>query len=203
MNGSELGEMVEQVIINDVKCKFRERQLVIEQLFSNYELLHRILLLNDKFIECFNKGNKLIFCGNGGSAADCQHIVAEFVVKLSKLRKSLSAISLTSNNSIITAISNDIDYNTIFTRQLEGIAKPHDMLVGISTSGNSQNIINSFEYAKQNEIFTISVTGNSENKLITIADTSIIIPSQNTQIIQEIIMMIFHILCEMLDEVYD
>lgn len=144
-----------------------------------------------------------MLCGNGGSAADCQHIVAEFIVKLSKLRKSLPAISLTSNNSIITAISNDIDYNTIFTRQLEGIANPRDILIGISTSGNSQNIVSAFEYAKQNGLYTISVTGDSNNKLINFADTSIIIPSQNTQIIQEVYLMLFHILCERLDEVYE
>lgn len=195
--------MIEQVFTNKVKCKIRERQLIIEQMINDDGLVQKIQLLHDTFIECFNKGNKLIFCGNGGSAADCQHIVAEFVVKLSKLRKSLPAISLTSNNSIITAISNDIDYKTVFTRQLEGIAKPHDILIGISTSGNSQNVLNSFEYAKQNAIYTISVTGNNENKLIKIADTIIVIPSQNTQIIQENYLMIFHILCEMLDEVYD
>ena len=195
--------MGKQIFANDVKCKFRERQSIIERLINDDGLLQEILLLNKEFIECFNRGNKLIFCGNGGSAADCQHIVAEFVVKLSKLRKSLPAISLTSNNSIITAIANDINFNTIFTRQLEGIAKSQDILIGISTSGNSQNIINSFEYAKRNDIYTVSVTGSSNNKLLSFADTSVIIPSQNTQIIQEIYLMIFHILCEKLDEVYE
>lgn len=203
LNERELCGMENQKFMNVVKSRFLERKLSIEQLVDDDKLLQQLLFLNNKVIECFNRGNKLIFCGNGGSAADCQHIVAEFVVKLSKLRKSLSAISLTSNNSIITAISNDIDYNTIFTRQLEGIAKRHDILIGISTSGNSQNIINSFEFAKQNGIHTISVTGDSNNKLLSIADTNIIIPSQNTQIIQEVYLMIFHILCEKLDEVYE
>ena len=156
----------------------------------------------DKFLECFERGNKLIFCGNGGSAADCQHIVGEFIVKLSKLRKSLSAISLTSNNSIITAIANDIDFNSIFVRQLEGIAKPNDVLIGISTSGNSQNIINAFEYANENNIYTVSVTGDTENKLTDLGKSNILIPSKNTQIIQEIYIMLFHIICEKIDEIY-
>lgn len=195
--------MENQKFISDIKCKFHERQSSIERLINDSDLLQNLLLLYNKLLECFDNGNKLMLCGNGGSAADCQHIVAEFIVKLSKLRKSLPAISLTSNNSIITAISNDIDYNTIFTRQLEGIANPRDILIGISTSGNSQNIVSAFEYAKQNGLYTISVTGDSNNKLINFADTSIIIPSQNTQIIQEVYLMLFHILCERLDEVYE
>ncbi len=195
--------MKNQDFINDMKYKFKARQSTVERLVNDDRLLQELLLLNNRFIKCFNRGNKLIFCGNGGSAADCQHIVAEFVFKLSKLRRSLPAISLTSNNSIITAISNDIDYNIVFTRQLEGIAKPYDILIGISTSGNSQNIISSFEYAKQNDIYTVSVTGSRKNKLLSLADASIVIPSQNTQIIQEIYLMIFHILCEKLDEVYE
>lgn len=202
-NESELDKMEKQIFVNDIKRKFSERQLSIEQFINDEGLLQKLLLLYNKFFECFDRGNKLMFCGNGGSAADCQHIVAEFIVKLSKLRKALSAISLTSNNSIITAISNDNDYNTIFTRQLEGIAKSQDILIGISTSGNSQNIIDSFEYAKQNDIYTVSVTGDNKNRLLRLADISIIIPSQNTQIIQEIYLMIFHIICEKLDEIYE
>ena len=123
--------MENQKFINDIKCKFHERQSSIARIINNSKLLQILLLLYNKFLECFDNGNKLIFCGNGGSAADCQHIVAEFIVKLSKLRKSLPAISLTSNNSIITAISNDINFSTIFTKQLEGIANPRDILIGI------------------------------------------------------------------------
>jgi|GEM_PF-5891280 phosphoheptose isomerase len=123
--------MENQKFINDIKCKFHERQSSIARIINNSKLLQNLLLLYNKFLECFDNGNKLIFCGNGGSAADCQHIVAEFIVKLSKLRKSLPAISLTSNNSIITAISNDINFSTIFTKQLEGIANPRDILIGI------------------------------------------------------------------------
>jgi len=129
--------MKNKIFINDIKFKFHERKLSIENIINDDKFILNLHDIYIKFIECFNNGNKLIFCGNGGSAADCEHIVAEFIVKLSKLRKSLPAISLTSNSSIITAISNDIEYKNIFTRQLEGIAKTNDVLIGISTSGNS------------------------------------------------------------------
>lgn len=195
--------MEKQKFISDIKYKFHERQSSIERLINDNNLLNNLLFLYNKLLECFDNGNKLIFCGNGGSAADCQHIVAEFIVKLSKLRKSLPAISLTSNSSVITAISNDIDFNTVFTRQLEGIAKPNDILIGISTSGSSRNIVSAFEYARRNDLYIVSVTGDCNNKLLSLADISLIVPSQNTQIIQEIYLMIFHMLCEKLDEVYE
>lgn len=183
--------------------KVQERQSVVEQLIHDEEILSEAQLLHEKCHNCFFNGNKLIFCGNGGSAADCQHIAAEFIVKLSKIRRALPAISLTSNTSVITAISNDIDYESVFIRQLEGIAKPRDILIGISTSGNSQNIINSFQYAREHDIYTVSVTGNNKSELWCLADTRLIIPSKNTQIIQEVYLMIFHIMCEKLEELYE
>ena len=195
--------MKEESFIQNVKDKIYERQLNTEHIFNDNKFMTQMFLIFNKFIECFENGNKLIFCGNGGSAVDCQHIVAEFVVKLTKLRRSLPAASLTCNSSVITAISNDLGYEYVFTRQLEGIAKPKDVLVGISTSGNSANVVNAFEYAKKNNMYTISVTGDIESKLIELADESIIIPSKNTQIIQEAYLMVFHILCEKLDEVYE
>lgn len=188
---------------NDLINKFQTRQSVIKQVIHDDGILTESQLLHEMFLNCFKRDNKLIFCGNGGSAADCQHIVAEFVVKLSQMRRALPAISLTSNSSIITAISNDIDYQTIFKRQLEAIAKPHDILIGISTSGNSQNIISSFQYAKKNDIYTVSVTGNRKSKLWYLSDARLVIPSQNTQIIQEVYLMFFHILCEKLEAVYE
>ena len=96
-----------------------------------------------------------------------------------------------------------MEFNTSFTQQLEGIANPRDILIGISTSGISHNVVSAFEYAKQNDLYTVSVTGGSSNKLLSIADTNIKIPSQNTQSIQEVYLMIFHILCKRLDEVYE
>jgi len=195
--------MKEEIIINSIKQKIKERQVSIENIIQDNSIIKYLSNLCFRFYECFERGNKLIFCGNGGSAADCQHIVAEFIVKLSKLRKSLPAISLTCNNSIITAIANDIEFNYIFTRQLEGIAKPDDILIGISTSGNSQNIINAFEYADKNNIYTVSVTGNNINKLSDLGKLNIIVPSQNTQIVQEMYIMLFHIICQKIDEMYE
>lgn len=195
--------MYNYTTINNITEKTKTRLSLLMDLVNNDNLHQDILILTNKIIDCFNNGNKLIFCGNGGSAADCQHIVAEFIVKLSKIRKSLPAISLTCNNSIITAISNDMSFNYIFTRQLESLANPQDILIGISTSGNSINIIDAFKYAKKNSINTISITGCSNCQLIKLADDRIIIPSQNTQIVQEIYLMMFHIVCETLDQIYE
>ena len=185
-----------------IKKKIQKRELVIETILQDKCFIADVWNLSQKIIECFENGNKLFFCGNGGSAADCQHIVAEFIVKLSDLRKSLPAIALTSNNSIITAISNDIDYNYVFVRQLEGMIYPGDILIGISTSGRSQNVINAFEYANKHGLYTISVTGSNNNVLRDLANEKIVIPSEDTQIVQEMYLMVFHIVCENIDEYY-
>ena len=185
-----------------LKEAIHKRKYLIDNIIQDEKFISDIYYISKKIIHCFENGNKLLFCGNGGSAADCQHIVAEFIVKLSNLRKSLPAIALTANNSIITAISNDFNYDYIFVRQLEGLTTPGDIFIGISTSGNSQNIINAVEYANNNKLLTISVTGNSTCKLSTIAQESIIIPTGDTQLVQEMYLMFFHIVCETIDNFY-
>lgn len=179
------------------------RKVLLEQILQNAEFMDDILNLYQTILECIIRGNKVIFCGNGGSAADCQHIVAELMVKLTKLREALPAISLTCNTSVITAITNDIDANHIFVRQIEGIANAKDVLVGISTSGNSANIIKAIEYANKHRLYTVLVTGNTENKGRELAQFTLRVPSDNTQIIQEIYLIIFHIICEKIEVFFD
>ena len=180
----------------------QKRKCLIDSILRDDKFVNKIHCISEEMIRCIESGNKILFCGNGGSAADCQHIVAEFIVKLSNLRRSLPAIALTANNSIITAISNDFNYDYIFVRQLEGLAKPGDIFIGLSTSGNSQNIINAVEYANNNKLLSISVTGNKRCKLSEIAQESIIIPTSDTQLVQEIYLMSFHIICETIDNFY-
>jgi len=145
-------------------------------------------------------GNKLIFCGNGGSAADCQHIAAEFTGRFLMERKPLNAISLTTDTSALTAIANDYGYDEVFSRQLTGVGAKGDLLIGISTSGNSSNIIRAFETAKVMGIETLCLTGQEKNQLFDISDYKIAVPSQITARVQEVHIMILHSICKQIDD---
>lgn len=148
----------------------------------------------DAITRSFLSGGKLILLGNGGSAGDAQHIAAEFVGKYEIKRKSLPAIALTTNTSNLTALGNDFGFEKIFSRQIEGLASVNDVIIAISTSGNSANVINAIKLAKKNEIKTIGMTGNSGGKMSSLVDFLIKVPSSNTQNIQESHIMIGHIL---------
>jgi D-sedoheptulose 7-phosphate isomerase len=154
----------------------------------------------DKIISCFENGNKIIIFGNGGSAADSQHFAAEFIGRFLKERNSLPAISLTTDTSILTSLGNDYNFETIFSRQCESIVKKDDIVFGISTSGNSINVINGFNTAKNYGGFTIGLLGSDGGALNKISDLSIIIPSNNTPRIQESQRIILHIICEIVEE---
>tara|TARA_B110000908_G_C10253639_1_gene453837 strand:- start:401 stop:961 length:561 start_codon:yes stop_codon:yes gene_type:complete len=156
----------------------------------------------DLIKDALDNNCKIIFCGNGGSAADSQHLAAEFVGRFVKERKSLPAISLTTDSSAITAIGNDYGFDRIFERQLDSIGHVGDVLVGISTSGNSLNIINAFKLASKKKIITISLTGNKGGLLKSISDLNINVDSSVTARIQEIHILIGHILCELVDDTY-
>ena len=155
--------------------------------------------LADQIEACFNQGGKLIFMGNGGSAADSQHLAAEFVVRYKAERKPLAAIALTVDSSILTAHSNDYSYDTVFTRQMEALAKPEDLVIGISTSGNSANVIDATEAAKKIGCKTWAWTGAKGGKLIDIADDIIRAPADETARIQEVHIFVGHWLCEEMD----
>ncbi|KXK46405.1 MAG: phosphoheptose isomerase [Chlorobi bacterium OLB5] len=143
-------------------------------------------------------GGKVLFCGNGGSAADSQHLATEFVIRLSHdlKRPAIGAIALTTDSSMLTAGANDIGYDNVFARQVEGIGQKGDVLIGISTSGNSASVINAVQSAKSKGMKTIAFLGGSGGKMKGMSDCDIIIPSSNTQRIQEGHITIGHIICE-------
>jgi len=147
----------------------------------------------------FEAGNKLFFFGNGGSAADAQHLAAEFVNRYIMDRPPLPAIALTTDTSILTSVSNDIAFNEIFAKQLRALAKEGDIAIGISTSGNSSNVIKAFEVAKEMGMKTVALTGNDGGMLAKIADISLNVPSTSTPRIQEAHILVGHILCELVE----
>ncbi len=172
-------------------------QSMVEGLFKlddqvNYLLKH--------IIKYLNQGNKILFFGNGGSASDAQHLAAEFIVRYNKHRLPLAAIALTTDSSIITAHSNDYSFDTIFDRQILALAKRNDIAIGLSTSGNSSNVINGIKAAKQMGCWTCAFTGARGGKLFKIADYCIRFPAEETARVQEGHIIIGHWLCEALDE---
>lgn len=154
-------------------------------------------------INALKNNKKVLVCGNGGSAADAQHFVAELVVRFETNRKALPAIALTTNTSNVTAGANDFGFQTIFSRQVEALGEEGDVLIGISTSGNSENVIKAFETAKNKRLATICLNGKDGGRINHLQlNTNIIIPSQNTARIQESHITIIHILCKLIDSVY-
>ena len=160
----------------------------------------QIETLSQKIIECFKKGGKVILMGNGGSAGDAQHIAAEFVGRYKKERKSYPALALNTNTSSLTAIANDYGYDVSFSRQVEGFANKGDVVIGISTSGNSKNIYKALELAKQKGCYTAAFLGKDGGTIKDIADLEIIVRSNNTPRIQECHIFIGHTLCELVEK---
>ncbi len=144
-------------------------------------------------------GGKILICGNGGSAADSQHIAAEIVGRFKKERKGLPAIALTTDTSIITSVGNDYGYDYIFARQVEALCTPKDMLIGITTSGNSANVVRAIEAANEVGATTIGMTGGTGGKLNTLCQQNIVVPASVTARIQEAHIFIGHCLCEILE----
>ena len=151
-------------------------------------------------VDAIKQGNKILFCGNGGSASDSQHLASELVGKYKQIRKSIPAIALTTNSSILTAVANDFDYKTVFERQIEGIGQRGDILFGLSTSGLSKNVICAFKKAKKLGIKTIAMTGEKESELSKIADFCIKTPSNITNNIQEMHIAIGHLICDIIEK---
>ncbi len=158
----------------------------------------QIFTLVNSVTNIYKNGNKLLLCGNGGSAADCQHIAAEFMIRLSHhiQRPALPAIALTTDTSNLTAGGNDIGFENVFARLVEGLGNNGDALLAISTSGNSQNVIKAVNTAKDKGLLTIGFLGGNGGKLKDLVDIPVIIPSFNTQRIQEGHITVAHILCE-------
>lgn len=182
---------------NIIQKRFKESAEVKNRFLK--ENLSRLLDVVKLISHCFEAGNKLFFFGNGGSAADAQHLAAEFVNRYIMDRPPLPAIALTTDTSILTSISNDFSFSEVFAKQLKALGKEGDVAVGISTSGTSPNIIKAFEVAKEMGMKTIALTGNDGGSLVKIADVSLIVPSSSTPRIQEVHILIGHVLCELVE----
>ena len=169
---------------------------------NNFEDFVKFL---DFIIKALKKGNKIILFGNGGSASDAQHIAAELVVKYKKKRKSIPAISLSTDTSVLTAIGNDFTFNEIFSRQIESIGKPGDIAIGISTSGKSKNVINALKLAKKKKITSIILTKKkypNKKLLKNITDFILGVPAEETARIQELHILVGHLMCAAIDEIF-
>ena len=182
---------------NIISKRFRESGEVKARFLK--ENLSKMLEMIKLVSQSFEGGSKLLLFGNGGSAADAQHIAAEFVNRYIIDRPPLPAIALTTDTSILTSVSNDSSFNEIFSKQIKALGKEGDVAVGISTSGNSQNMVKAFEVAKEMGIKTVALTGNDGGTMAKIADVSLVVPSGSTPRIQETHILIGHILCEMVE----
>ncbi len=183
-------------IKNEIKKSYQTKQ----NIYNNENLLNKIEELSKVCVELYRGSNKTILAGNGGSAADAQHIAAELVGRYGFDRPSIPSLALTTDTSNLTAIGNDYGYDKVFSRQLEGMGQKGDIFIGISTSGNSMNIINAFYSAKEKGIKTVALVGKDGGKMAEIADISIIIPSNSTPRIQESHILIGHILCDIIEK---
>ena len=186
-----------QKFINDSLVESSETKLKIKD-----QLTDEILKAIDLLVSAYKNGNKLLLCGNGGSAADCQHIATEFMIRLSNhiQRPALPAIALTTDSSNLTAGGNDIGFENIFARNVEGLGISGDVLLAISTSGNSPNIIKAVESAHSKGMKVIGLLGGNGGKLKPLVDLPIVVPSTNTQRIQEGHITIAHIVCELVED---
>ena len=177
-----------------------EESIALKNLVKQ-KLANQIALASLTLCSSIKSGNKIYICGNGGSAADAQHFAAELVVRYKNERKSIPCIALTTDTSIITACANDYSYDQIFSRQIEGLGSSGDLLIGISTSGNSQNIIEAFKLAKDKGMLTVCLTGKDGGKVKSMdLDHTIVVPSNSTARIQEVHELILHAWCEMMDD---
>ena len=185
-----------------IKHCISESVSVKSDVLKDERLLLLIEELVDVIVTVFRKGNHIYFCGNGGSAADAQHLAAEFSGRFYVNRDALPAEALHCNTSYLTAVANDYSYDVIYSRLIRGIGKKGDMLIGLSTSGNSANIIQAFETAREKEMITVGFTGESGGALKEWSDYLVNVPSSNTPRIQEAHMLIGHIICQLVEEAY-
>lgn len=175
-----------------------QESIQLKQAFFAREL-PRILAQADDMAERFKQGRRILVCGNGGSAADAQHFAAELSGRYLKERRALAGIALTTDTSALTAIGNDYGFDQIFSRQVEAIGRPGDLLIGISTSGNSPNVIRAVAAAKELGLRTLGLLGRDGGALAGLMDEALIVPSVVTARIQEVHQMVYHFWCEAID----
>lgn len=164
------------------------------------ELAEPIKKISQILAKSLTNGGTLFWCGNGGSAADSQHLAAELVGRFKKNRKALRSLALTTDTSVLTCVANDYSYDDIFARQVEGLGRPGDVLIGISTSGHSENVLRAFKTAKDMNLMTIAMLGKDGGTAKDLAEHALIIPSDSTARIQEVHILIGHILCELIEK---
>lgn len=187
-------EKIRQIIQASIATK--------DQILKDARLIDTIGKVADLVTSAFKNGNRVYFCGNGGSAADAQHLAAEFSGRFYTNRKALPAEALHCNTSYLTAVANDYGYDAVYARMIDGIGEKGDVLIGLSTSGNSENIMKAFEVAKKKEMINIAFTGETGGKMKELADHLINVPSKDTPRIQESHITIGHIICQMVEEKY-
>lgn len=182
-------------IYNEIKNSIEVKQLIL----NDNILLEKIIEISNICTKTFKSGKKILICGNGGSACDAQHMVAELVGRFKLERKGLPAIALNSNIAIITAISNDYSYDNIFSRQVEALGIEGDILLGISTSGNSNNILDAIKSANFKGLISIGLIASKGGNMQKFCNYSVVVPSNDTPRIQESHIMIIHILCDLIE----
>lgn len=183
-------------MFNDIKKIISDHKNALDILEKKSDQLQAITLICKNALA---EGNKIIFFGNGGSAADSQHLAAEFVGRFQKNRKPLPSIALSVNTSILTAVGNDFGFENIFSRQIDCLGNPGDVAFGISTSGNSVNVLQGFESGKKNNLHTVAFLGKDGGKIANSVDTPLIISIDQTPRIQEIHILAGHIICELIE----
>jgi len=180
-----------------IKNEFNEHIRVVNSL---HNLTDKVASSAQLCIDCINKGGKILIFGNGGSAADAQHIAAELVGRYKVKRKGLPAIALTTDTSTLTSISNDFGYSHVFDRQVEALANKGDLLIGISTSGKSSNVISALKMASKLNCTSIGLSGHDGGEMNNICNINIVVPSDDTPRIQEMHIIIGHTLCNLIDQ---
>ena len=191
---TEFMEQIKNIIRSSISVK--------EKVLQDTALLQTVQQVSEKMVDALQKGNRIYFCGNGGSAADAQHLAAEFSGRFYTDRDALPAEALHCNTSYLTAVANDYSYDVVYARLIKGIALKGDFLVGLSTSGNSTNIVKAFEVAREKSVTTVAFTGETGGKLKAVSDYLINIPSTDTPRIQESHIMLGHIICQLVEELY-
>jgi len=186
-------------MMDRIKKAIKQSISVKEQILSDPLLIQSISEVAKVCTEALCEGNKIMFCGNGGSAADAQHLAAELSGRFYFDRNPLAAEALTVNTSFLTAVANDYSFEEVYARLVKGSGNDGDVLIGLSTSGNSQNVIRAFEEANAKNIITVGLTGISGGKLAAVSDHIIRVPSDDTPRIQESHILIGHIICELIE----
>lgn len=185
-------------IKNIIAASIKAKQLLLE----DEKTLTKIQEASQKILHSLQNGGRIYFCGNGGSAADAQHLAAEFSGRFYQDRKALPAEALHTNTSYLTAVANDYSYDVVYSRLIHGVGQPQDVLIGISTSGNSKNIVLALEEARKIGMTTIGLTGNKGGLMKNICDINLAMPSEDTPRIQECHILVGHIICQMVEDMY-